>query len=147
MGCGFVLPVNGENPPAFAIIKKLNAVDASHKRFRIGRGVARFVSAPNMRDATELFSPSGDFCFVKTFLLEQRLDPRNVPFDVQNLRRKIGVVLGRSSRGWNQTRAGIKERAFPLPIAPYSRRPGDDIVSAAATIASIDSTSAGFTAS
>jgi hypothetical protein len=35
-----VLPVDAYNPPAPAIIKKLNAVDPAHKRLCIGRAMA-----------------------------------------------------------------------------------------------------------
>jgi hypothetical protein len=63
-----VLPVNGQDPPAFAVIEKLKAVDAAHERRGIAWIVTRFVSAPNMRDSAKLFGAPRDFRFVKALL-------------------------------------------------------------------------------
>ena len=63
-----VLPVNGQDPPAFAVIEKLKAVDAAHERRGIAWIVTRFVRAPNVSDPAKLFGAPRDFCFVKTLL-------------------------------------------------------------------------------
>src|SRR5436189_5738831 len=93
----FVLPVNGQDPPAFAVIEKLKAVDAAHKRRGIAWIVTRFVSAPNMRDPAKLFGAPRDFRFVKT-LLWKRFCPRDILFDIQHLRLKLDVVSSRDAR-------------------------------------------------
>ena len=49
-----VLPVDGHDPPAAAVVEQLNAVDSAHERFGIVVFVARLVCAPNMRDPTKL---------------------------------------------------------------------------------------------
>jgi hypothetical protein len=63
-----VLPVNGQDPPASAVIKKLKAVDAAHERRGIAWIVSRFVRAPNVSDSAKLFGAPRDFCFVKALL-------------------------------------------------------------------------------
>src|SRR5947208_17199058 len=63
-----VLPVNRQDPPAFAVIKKLKAIDAAHERRRIARIVTRFVRAPNVSDSAKLFGAPRDFRFVKALL-------------------------------------------------------------------------------
>ena len=63
-----VLPVNRQDPPAFAVVEKLKAVDAAHKRRGIAWIVTRFVRAPNVSDSAKLFGAPRDFRFVKTLL-------------------------------------------------------------------------------
>jgi hypothetical protein len=122
-----VLPVNGEDPPALAVIKKLKAVDAAHKRLGIVCIVTRFVSAPNVGDSAKLFGAPRDFCFVKPFL-KKRLHPRDVSFDIQQLRLKIDVVSSGDTRSGHYARAGIKQRALAIPVALLSSRSGDHVI-------------------
>src|SRR5262245_43136423 len=76
-----VLPANRQNPPAFAVIEELKAVDAAHERLGIARIMARFVSAPNVSNLTKPFDSSGDFFFVKPFL-QNRFCAGDVSFDI-----------------------------------------------------------------
>jgi hypothetical protein len=66
--CALVLPVNGQDPPAIAVIEKLKAVDTTHEWLGIAQIVTRFVSAPNVSDSAELFGSPRDFCLVETLL-------------------------------------------------------------------------------
>ena len=122
-----VLPVNGQDPPALAVIKKLKAVDATHERRGIAWIMTRLVRAPNVSDPAKLFGAPGDFCFVKTFL-KKRFRPRDVLFDIQHLRLKIDVVSSRDARGGHNTCAGIKQRSLTIPVALLSSRPGDHVI-------------------
>ena len=76
-----VLPVNRQDPPAFAVVEKLKAVDAAHERRGIACIVTRFVSAPNMSDSAKLFGAPRDFRFVKA-IVQNRFGSRDVTFDV-----------------------------------------------------------------
>jgi hypothetical protein len=122
-----VLPVNGQDPPALAIIEELKTVNAAHERCRIARIVTRFVSAPNVSDSAKLFGAPRNFCFVKPSL-QKWLRSRDVTFDVQQLRLKMDIVPSGHARGRNQTGAGIKQRPFAVPVALLSSRPGDHVV-------------------
>src|SRR4029077_2673560 len=82
-----VLPVNGQDPPAFAIIEELKAVDATHERRGVVFVMARFVCAPNVSDPAKLFGAPRDFCFVKA-LLKKRFRSRDILFNIQQLRLK-----------------------------------------------------------
>ena len=95
-----VLPVDRQDPPAFAVVKELKTVDAAHERRGIVRIVARFVRAPNVRDPAKLFGVPRDFRFVKTGF-QKRFCPRDVSFDIQNLRLKIDIVPSRHACGRN----------------------------------------------
>src|ERR1700730_14353030 len=88
-----VLPVDRQNPPALAIVEKLNAVDSAHKRLRILWIVARLVCAPHVRDLTELLNTTLDFLFVESVFLESRFSSRDEAFDIQDLRRKFDLNL------------------------------------------------------
>src|ERR1700756_1864000 len=95
-----VLPVNGQDPPAFAVSEELKAVDAAHEWRGIVRIVARFVRAPNVRDPAKLFGPARDFRFVKAGF-QKWFRPRDVTFDIQNLRLKIDIVPSSHACGRN----------------------------------------------
>ncbi len=95
-----VLPINGQDPPAPAVIEKLKAVDAAHERLGIARIVTRFVRAPNVSDPTKLFGAPCDLRFVKA-LLKKWFRPRDILFDIQDLRLKLDVVSSRHARGRN----------------------------------------------
>jgi hypothetical protein len=85
--CALVLPVNGQDPPAFAVIEKLKAVDAAHERRGIAWIVTRFVSTPNMRDPAKLFGAPRDFRFVKAIVQNwfgARCNLRRLRFAVQD---------------------------------------------------------------
>ena len=123
----FVLPVNGQDPPAFAVIKKLKAVDAAHEWRGIAWIVTGFVRAPNVSDPAKLFRAPRDFCFVKA-LLQKWLRPRDILFDIQQLRLKLDIVSSRNARSRHYTCAGIKQRPLAIPVALLSSRPGDYVV-------------------
>src|SRR6266481_876596 len=106
-----VLPVNRQDPPAFAVVEKLKAVDATHKRRGIAWIVTRFVRAPNVSDSAKLFGA-----------------PRDILFDIQHLRLKLDVVSSRDARSRHYTRTGIKQRSLTIPVALLSSRPGDHVV-------------------
>src|SRR6516162_2151455 len=57
----FRLPEDSDNPPAFAIVHQLDAIDPAGKRFGIGGIASRFIRAENMRDVAEDFSLARDF--------------------------------------------------------------------------------------
>ena len=80
--CALVLPVNGQDPPALAVIEKLKTVDTAHQRLGIAQIVTRFVSAPNVRDSAKLLGTPRDLGFVET-LLQKRFHPRDILFDIQ----------------------------------------------------------------
>ena len=122
-----VLPVNGQDPPPFAVIEKLEAVDATHERRGIACIVTRFIGAPNVSDPAKLFGTPRDFCFVKT-LLKKWFGPRDILFDSQHLRLKIHVVSSREARSGHYSRAGIKQRPLAIPVALLSSRPGYHVV-------------------
>ena len=122
-----VLPVNGQDPPALAVIKKLKAVDAAHERRGIAWIVTRFVRAPNVSDPAKLFGAPRDFCFVKA-LLKKWFRPRDILFDIQHLRLKIDVVSSRDARSGHYSRAGIKQGPLTIPVALLSSRPGDHVI-------------------
>src|SRR5437870_432293 len=99
----------------------------------------RFISAPDVRDLAELFDAARHFLFVKTVLLKERFDSRNISVYVQHQRLKsairtdssrgeIDIVPSGLDRGWNQARAGNKKRSFAFPIALLPGRPRDHIV-------------------
>ena len=60
--------------------------------------MTRLVGTPNVRNPAKLFGSPPDFLFVKTFLQEW-FHPRNVTFDIQNLRLKSDVVSPGNARG------------------------------------------------
>ena len=122
-----VLPVNRKNPPAFAVIKKLKAVDAAHEWCGIAWIVTRFVRAPNVSDPAKLFGAPRDFCFVKT-LLKKWFCSRDILFDIQHLRLKIDVVSSRDARSGHDSRAGIKQGPLAIPVAFLSSRSGDHVI-------------------
>src|SRR5258708_18226786 len=122
-----VLPVNRQDPPAFAVMKKLKAVDAAHERRGIAWIVTRFVRAPNVSDSAKLFGAPRDFCFVKT-LLKKWFRSRDILFDIQHLRLKIDVASSRYARSGHDTRAGIKQRSLTIPVAFLSSRSGDHVI-------------------
>src|SRR5512132_4257750 len=88
--CALVLPVNRQDPPAFAVMKKLKAVNAAHERRGIAWIVTRFVRAPDMRDPAKLFGAPRDFRFVKA-IVQKWFRSRDVTFDIENLRLKIDI--------------------------------------------------------
>jgi hypothetical protein len=84
-----MLPVNGHDPPAAAVVEQLNAVDSAHERFGIVVFVARLVPAPNMRDLTKLLGATRNFLFVKSVLRKIRPHTRNETIYVERFRREI----------------------------------------------------------
>jgi len=97
----FVLPINAHNPPTTAVIEKLDAVNSAHKWLSVARVVTRFVCAPNVRNLPELFDAPGDFLFVETLSLDERFDTCDVTLDVEDLRRKIDIVVSAGfDGGW-----------------------------------------------
>ena len=124
-----MLPVNSHDPPTTTVVEQLNAVDPTHKRFVIVRIVARLVRAPDMRNVAEPLGATRNFLFEKSVLLKIRFHTRNVSVDIQNLRRKIDILLPGLLRDWNQTRAGNKQRALPMPIALLTSRSGNYFIS------------------
>src|SRR5438094_10211430 len=84
-----LLPVNGHNPPAVAVVEQLNAVDSADERFGIVVFVARLVRAPNMRDLTKLLGATRNFLFVKSVLRKIRFHTRNEAIYVERFRREI----------------------------------------------------------
>src|SRR6185369_477342 len=126
--CAFVLPVDRQNPPAFAVIEELKAVYAAHEWFGIAQTVTRFVCAPNMSDPSKLLRYPRDFRFVETFL-QKWFHSRDVLFDIQQLRFKFDVVSSRDTRRRHYAGIRIKERPLAIPVVLLSSRPGDYIVS------------------
>src|SRR5579863_4276767 len=59
-----LVPEDADDPPAIAVIEKLNAVDAARERLA-ARSAARFIAAENLRDVAELFDAIGDGRFVE----------------------------------------------------------------------------------
>ena len=139
-----MLPVDGHDPPATAVVEQLNAVDSAHERFGIVAFVARLVRAPNMRDVTELLGATRNFLFEESILFDIIADARDETVDVQYLRRNLAAeafspafsAVGiKRAPGINNERSRFQSR---LPGGP-------EIESyAAVIIASIDATSAGL---
>src|SRR5260370_6677962 len=123
-----VLPVDRQNPPALAVVEKLNAVDSAHEWFRIVRVVARLVGAPHVRDLTKLLNTTRDFLFVESIFLENRVSSRDEAFDIQDVRRKIDINLTRLYRCRNQSRTRNEQRTHPIPIALLRGRARDHVV-------------------
>jgi hypothetical protein len=80
-----------------------------------------------MSDSAKLFGAPRDFCFVKT-LLKKRFRPRDILFNIQQLRLKIDIVSSRDTRSGHYSRAGIKQRPLAIPVAFLSSRPGDYVI-------------------
>ena len=103
MRATFVLPVDGHDPPASAVIKQLNAVNPAHKPFRIICVLARFVRAPDMRDMSEFLGAPRDFFFVESVLLHVIANACDEAVDVQHVRRDLVAEAfpARIFRCWN----------------------------------------------
>src|ERR1700726_714411 len=106
-----LLPVNTHDPPTTAVMEQLNAVDPAHEWFGIVSFVARFVRAPDMRDAIELFGATRNFLLEESVFLDMIADAGDKAVDVQQLRRDlaIDVYLSGILGGRNQTRARNKQ--------------------------------------
>ena len=96
-----MLPVNGQDPPAFPVIEELEAVNAAHEWRRFVRIMTRIVSAPNVSNPAKLFRSPRDLFFVKTSALKKPLDSLYVSLHIQYLRLKIDVVSSGDARGWD----------------------------------------------
>lgn len=114
----FLLPIDGHDPPAIAVVEQLNAVDPAHERFRIVYGVARFVRAPDVRDMPELFRAPRNFALKESVLLQVIADARDEAVDIQHVRRDLaaGTHLAGIFRRRYQTRAGNEQGTLTVPI-------------------------------
>jgi hypothetical protein len=98
----FVLPVNAHDPPTRAIVEELNAVNATHKWFRIVRIVARFVRAPNMSNMPKQFRLPRYLFFEESIVREVCGATGNEPIDVEQLRRDpTEIYFSGIFRCWN----------------------------------------------
>ena len=106
-----VLPVNGHDPPAIAVVEQLDAVDSAHERFGIVVFVTRLVRAPDMCDVTELLAATRNFLFEESILFDVIAYARDEAVDVQHVRRNLatGAYLFGILRRWNQTCPGNKQ--------------------------------------
>ncbi len=87
----FVLPIDGDDPPATAAVEQLDAIDPPHERFGIIYVVARFVRAPDMRDMSELFGAPRNFALKESVLLQEIPDARDEAVDIQHVRRDLAA--------------------------------------------------------
>ena len=67
----FRLPEDGDDPPAFAIVHQLDAIDPAGKRFGIVSIASRFIRAENMRDVAEDVGLPRDFFFKEAVLFQR----------------------------------------------------------------------------
>src|SRR5215813_14358861 len=101
------LPVDGEDPPARAVMEQLKAVDAARERL-FSLGVTRFVGAPDVGDAAPLLHAVGHGVFKKSFPGEEILTARGVLVGRGHARTQVALVI---AAGGNHARAGIIEAA------------------------------------
>src|SRR5207245_38273 len=120
----FALPVNRYDPPAFAVVEQLNAVDSA-REWLARLLVAGLVGAEHLGNVAVLFHTSGDFALEKSFFVEEWLRPRDVVVHGQDAGSYVasGLLGGR-----DQPCAGHKERAHPVPVALLTGSAGDDVI-------------------
>jgi len=125
-GVGFIFgfPVDTEDPPALAIIKKLKAIDAARERLGVIFGVTGFVGAPYLSDVVPEFCAVGDRVFKKSFFVKKRLASRSVLIGCKNSDAKDTLRI-LSAR--HESRSGVEERTETVPIA-FAGGAGDYVV-------------------
>src|ERR1051326_609176 len=119
----FRLPVNAEDPPAAAVVKKLEAVDAAREGL-FAFGVARLVGAPDVGDVVPLLHPVGDRVFKEAFFAEKILASGGVFIRGQDA--QCGCALVAAASG-NHTSASVVEAAGAVPVA-LAGGTGDDVI-------------------
>src|SRR4051812_29423795 len=67
----FCLPHDGHDPPAFAVVHQLKAVDAALKRLRVLNMVARLISAEHVSDVAVMIDLVGHAALKESFLFQE----------------------------------------------------------------------------
>src|SRR6266849_5989169 len=121
VGGGFFVPEDADDPPAAAVVEKLDAVDASGERL-FATSVAGFVTAQDVDDIAEFFDAIDDGTLEKGMSLEVAAGTLHVAFHVDE---KDGAALAFSRGG--QSRFGYEEGAEAIPVA-IAGGTGDDVI-------------------
>src|SRR6266478_1285633 len=119
------LPEDRHHPPAVSVVHQLNAIDPSLKRFRVAWCVARFVSTENVRNLAKRFQLPCSLLLIETLFFKERLRSGDVVIDAQSTR-TITACLPWIS--WNQASTRYEQGSHAIPVALFSRRPGDHVV-------------------
>src|SRR6266850_3772793 len=122
VGALFV-PEDGDDPPAFAIVGQLDAVNAAGEG-RFTGGAAGFVAAEDLGDVAKRLDATDDRAFEKTVLREIASGARYISFHGArtNVNIPFAVPSGGGERG-----AGQKQGTKTIPIA-LAGGAGDDVV-------------------
>src|ERR1700687_548917 len=111
MGGGFFVPEDAEDPPAGAVVEKLDAVDTAGEGLFVGSG-AGGVAAEDLSDVAEFLDLVGDGAFVEGGRFEVAACAAGVAFDIEKANR-VAVFL--CSGG--ETGFGDEEGAEAVPVA------------------------------
>src|SRR5215472_13259116 len=102
----FAFPINGHNPPAAAVVQKLDAVNSSGKRF-LSLGVPRLVSAPDMGDVVPGLNTVGYRRFIKTVFIKKVFCPLRILVRRENV---CAYLAGFVATARNKSCSGVKQR-------------------------------------
>src|SRR5215469_5133485 len=110
-------PIDCDNPPAAAVVQKLDAVNSSSKRF-LSLSVPRLVSAPDVGEVVPGLNAVGYRRLIKTFFIEKALCPLRIL-----IWREIvcADLAGFVATARNKSCSGVKQRAKAVPVARSGR--------------------------
>src|SRR6266481_6766617 len=121
VGGGFFVPEDADDPPAGAVVEKLDAVDAAGEGLFVGSG-AGCVAAEDLGDAGEFLDAVGDGAFVESVRFEVAARAACVSFDIEKANRTAIFPGGGGEPGF-----GDEEGAEAVPIT-ITGGAGDDVV-------------------
>src|SRR5882724_10342411 len=119
VGALFV-PEDGDDPPAFAIVGQLDAVNATGEG-RFTGGATGFVATEDVGDVAKRLDTAHDRAFEKTVLCEIAARARYISF--HGARTNVNIALAILSRG-GESGAGQEQGTKTIPIA-LTGRAGD----------------------
>src|SRR5437867_1319379 len=119
----FLVPEDADDPPAFAIVGQLDAVNAAGEG-RFTGGVAGFVAAEDLGDVAKRLDAADDRALEKAMLCEIAAGARYITF--HGARTNVNVALAILSGG-GVSGAGQEQGTKTIPIA-LTGRAGDDVV-------------------
>jgi len=117
------VPEDADDPPAFAVVEELDAVDAAREGCFAG-GVAGFVAAEDLRDVAVGFDAVDDRAFEETILEE--IATRALGVVVDGVGADADGAVGRDAGG-SEVRGGNEQGTETIPVA-FAGRAGDDVV-------------------
>src|SRR6476661_2328149 len=103
MGGGFFVPEDADDPPASAVVKELDGVDAAGEGLVGGSG-AGLVAAEDLGDVSELFDTIDDRVFEEAVGLEIAACTLGIALDIFEENRAVFILLG-----GGEARTGDKE--------------------------------------